>query len=439
MPTPNHLTPGRFNPDEFPDSAYARELRTGVARLRFAPELEGLYAQAHLQRLRLRVRIWFSLNCLLALFSIISWVFVGGAPRGLVLWAYALADVTALALTWLAWTRAYERRYMGVARVLVPILGASIAVFIAAGMAGGFGQLVGVLTINIIAVFFFAGLLFRAALLATAAILAAFTAAAVHYGGSTTLVAGLPMLLIIAAIGIVSYRDIERSYRRNFLESALMAELVARDELSGLMNRRAFDEHMLRLWQHAQRDRRSLAVLMIDIDHFKAYNDAHGHQAGDVALRTVAQLLKGFARRPLDLAARYGGDEFVAVLYDLSRDNVAEIAEQVRRAVQGTALPPADPAPSPASLGPPASADPRASAGSPASADTAGSHGVTVSIGAGVVMPMMGRTFQGAVQLADEALYEAKQAGRDRVVLKAAEDYYRLDTGSFRASIVERV
>jgi diguanylate cyclase (GGDEF)-like protein len=429
MALPARVTPGRFNPDEFPDSAYARELRAGVARLRFAPELEALYAQTHLQRLRLRVRIWFSLNCLLALAGIIGWVF-GEAPRGLVLWAYALADVTAIALAWLAWTRAYERRYIGIARVLVPILGASIAVFIAQGMASGLGQLIGILTINVIAVFFFAGLLFRAALLATAAILTAFTVAAWHYGGAATLAAGLPMLLIIAAIGIVSYRDIERSYRRNFLESALMAELVARDELSGLMNRRAFDEHMLRLWHHAQRDRRSLAVLMIDIDHFKAYNDARGHQAGDGALRSVAQLLKGVARRPLDIAARYGGDEFVAVLYDLSREHIADIAEQVRRAVQEAEL-------RPVSGGDADGA--RQGAGTADSGGATRSTGapVTVSIGVGVVMPVMGRTFQGAVQLADEALYEAKQAGRNRVVLKAAEDYYRLDTGSFRATAVE--
>lgn len=422
MSVPARLTPGRFNPDEFPDSAYARELRTGVARLCFAPELEALYAQAHLERLRLRVRIWFSLNCLLALFGIAGWAF-GQAPRGLVWWAYALADAAAFVLAWLAWTSAYERRYMPVARVLVPILGASIAVFIAQGMASGIGQLIGVLTINILAVFFFAGLLFRAALLATAAILTAFTAAAMHYGGAPTLLAGLPMLLIIAIIGIVSYRDIERSYRRNFLESALMAELIARDELSGLMNRRAFDEHMLRLWQHAQRDRRSMAVLMIDIDQFKAYNDAHGHQAGDGALRTVAQLLKGSARRPLDLAARYGGDEFVAVLYDLSREHVADIAEHLRRAVQEAVLKPAS--------------GPGGTEATAAIAPAAGATTVTVSVGVGVVVPVMGRTFQGAVQLADEALYQAKQSGRNCVVIKAAEDYYRLNTGSFRASAIE--
>jgi diguanylate cyclase (GGDEF)-like protein len=243
------------------------------------------------------------------------------------------------------------------------------------------------------------------------------------------------MLLIIAAIGIVSYRDIERSYRRSFLESALMADLVARDDVSGLMNRRAFDEHMLRLWQHGQRERRSVAVLMVDIDHFKAYNDAHGHQAGDRALRGVAQLLKGCARRSMDLAARYGGDEFVAVLYDISRENVAEIAEHLRRAVQEAVL---QPAASPD--GTAASADAASSGGAgtaPAAGAAAGTSAVTVSIGVGVVIPLMGRTFQGAVQLADEGLYEAKQAGRNRVIVKSPEDYYRLNTGSFRTSPIE--
>lgn len=421
MSVPGRLI--RFNPEEFPDSEYARALRSGVSGLRFAPELEALYTQGHLERLRLRVRIWFFLNCLLGVATIIGWFF-HHPPPGMARWPYAVADVSALVLAGLAWTGAYERRYMVVARVLVPILGASIAVFVAQGMAAGFGQLVGVLTINVIAVFFFAGLLFRAALLATTAILVAFTAAALHYGGSSTLLGGLPMLVIIAAIGIVSYRDIERSHRRNFLESALMAELIARDELSGLLNRRAFDEHMLRVWQHAQRDRRTLAVLMIDIDNFKAYNDAHGHQAGDGALRSVAQLLKGIARRPLDLAARYGGDEFIAVLYDLSREHVADIAEQLRGAIQEAVLrPPATGAAGPEGIG--------------EGMGPAGATKVTVSIGVGVVLPVMGRTYQGAIQLADEALYEAKQAGRNRVVIKAAEDYYRLNTGSFRASAIE--
>jgi diguanylate cyclase (GGDEF)-like protein len=185
----------------------------------------------------------------------------------------------------------------------------------------------------------------------------------------------------------------------------MLADFGARDALSGLMNRRAFDEHLLRVWKQALRDGRSLAVLMIDIDHFKVFNDTFGHQAGDAMIRCVAQLLKGFARRPLDIAARYGGEEFALILYDLPQVNVADVAERARAAVE--------------------------------KAVDGGSEGnlsgnQTISIGVAMVMPMIDRTPDGAVQLADEALYEAKRTGRNRVVMRGVEDYSRLTTGSFR-------
>jgi len=198
---------------------------------------------------------------------------------------------------------------------------------------------------------------------------------------------------------------VEQSHRRNFLEDALIGELVARDGLSGLMNRRAFDEHLLRVWQHALRDQRSIAVFMIDIDHFKRYNDTFGHQAGDVALRCVADVIQGFARRPLDIAARYGGEEFAMVLYDLAVPHIQNIADRLREAVQNLAL--------------------NREAGESAGAT------VTVSVGVGLVSPTIGRTPQGALQLADEALYEAKRAGRNRVVMKGMEVYKLLVTGAF--------
>jgi len=123
---------------------------------------------------------------------------------------------------------------------------------------------------------------------------------------------------LASSIAAIVYRDVEQSYRRNFLQAALIGELVARDDLSGLMNRRAFDEHIVAVWHQAARDQRPVALLMIDIDHFKGYNDRRGHLAGDFALRSVAKVIQGFARRPLDLAARYGGEEFAVVLYDLA-------------------------------------------------------------------------------------------------------------------------
>jgi diguanylate cyclase (GGDEF)-like protein len=222
----------------------------------------------------------------------------------------------------------------------------------------------------------------------------------------------LPSLLIVLMmllLCIVGYRDMEHAHRRSFLETGLIAELVARDELSGLASRPAFDEHLAHLWPEAQSAGRMLAVLMVDIDHFKAYNDTHGHLAGDAALRAVAHLLKGLARRPLDMAGRYGGDEFIAVLYDLPAERVREIAERLRQSVHEGAQ----------------------------SGDLPDIAPLSVSIGAAVIVPGAGRSPQGGVQLADEALYEAKQGGRDRVVLKGMEEYRRLETGSFRASAAQ--
>jgi len=209
-------------------------------------------------------------------------------------------------------------------------------------------------------------------------------------------------------VAAVVYRDVELAYRRNFLENALINELVARDGLTGLMNRRAFDEHLLRVWQHALRDQRVIAVLMIDIDHFKRCNDRWGHQAGDAALRGVGRVIEGFARRPLDLAARFGGEEFAVILFDLALTHVQDIAERLRASVEKLRVAPGtEPATEP---------------------------DITVSIGVGLAVPVIGRSPQGIIQLADEALYEAKNMGRNRVVVKGTEAYLLLRTGAFTAS-----
>jgi diguanylate cyclase (GGDEF)-like protein len=151
----------------------------------------------------------------------------------------------------------------------------------------------------------------------------------------------------------------------------------------------------------------TLAVLMIDIDHFKSYNDSFGHIAGDSALRRVAETLREFARRPLDLAARYGGEEFGIILFDLTRADVEDVAERLRLAV--------------------AQESDRVAGDEPGRAVT-----ITISIGVAIVAPQLDHTPRGAVQLADEALYEAKRSGRDRVVVSGTDEYRKLQTGSFR-------
>jgi diguanylate cyclase (GGDEF)-like protein len=229
----------------------------------------------------------------------------------------------------------------------------------------------------------------------------------------------LPMALCIKSIAImvlatgmaaIVYRDVEQAYRRNFLESALIGELVVRDGLSGLMNRRAFDEHLRFVCQQAIREQRSVALFMVDVDHFKTYNDHWGHPAGDRALRGVAAVIQCLARRPLDLAARFGGDEFAIILYDLEFSHAQYLAERLRESVQNLAH----------------------------GAETTRRSEVTVSVGVGFAVPSLCHDIDGVLQLADEALYEAKAGGRNRVIAKGAQPHVFLNTGEFEQTERQR-
>ena len=168
-----------------------------------------------------------------------------------------------------------------------------------------------------------------------------------------------------------------------------LAALSFADPLTGLANRRRFDETLTTEWSRACRAGTPLALLLIDLDHFKQYNDSLGHQAGDDCLREVAAILQYKVRRAGELAARYGGEEFVVIAADADGQRAAELAESIRLAIEAAAI--AHPA-------------------------AAGSGGVvTASIGVAVCVPQPGEQAERLVALADEALYRAKQAGRNRV------------------------
>jgi diguanylate cyclase (GGDEF)-like protein len=401
LPPSQHL-----NVDHLPDSALAQELRSGVSRLRFEPGLEAQYRTSHLRRLRLRVRLWYSTGLALSMLYAVVQAFrtgLGSVDFGL---EFLVVVPCAIALALLVWGSEYERLFLPASRVLVPLKYALVAFFIAPLIGSGRDEELALLTVYVIAAFFFSGLMFRTALVASTAIILSFSVTTIALGAvSPVFLKSLLVLTVTWAMGAIVCYDTEHSARRSFLEDALIAEMVERDGLTGLMNRGALDGYLLRVWQQAQRDHRQLAVLMIDIDHFKQYNDNFGHQAGDAALRTVAQLLMSFARRPLDIAARYGGEEFVVVLYDMQHNHLQELAERIRQAVEGTAV---------------------------LSSESVDVPSVTVSIGAGVVEPTPGRSPQGALQFVDEALYEAKKAGRNRVICGGVEDYRKVKTGPFR-------
>jgi diguanylate cyclase (GGDEF)-like protein len=213
------------------------------------------------------------------------------------------------------------------------------------------------------------------------------------------------VMMFAAAMGAAVHYSMQQSIRRSYLATRALNESLNRDSLTGIHNRRMFDEQLQRLWNQAAREHVPVGLLLIDLDHFKQFNDHGGHQAGDVCLTQVARLLPAAARRPLDLAARYGGEEFAVLLYDARRERIEETCRQLHAALARAAIPhPASPI----------------------------SPVVTFSIGGACVQPTPGRHAEGFVQLADEALYAAKERGRNRSIVMDRE-YETLKTGAFRA------
>ena len=191
-----------------------------------------------------------------------------------------------------------------------------------------------------------------------------------------------------------SNRVLEESVlkRTEELEAAnrQLQALSATDGLTGLANRRKFDQEWEAEWQRASRQGLPLAIAMLDVDQFKAYNDHYGHQAGDVCLKVMAQVLSSTVQRSGETVARYGGEEFVVILPGQGGPQAYAAMERMRAAVQALGLP-------------------------HAKATVTGV--VTISIGVASCVPQQGQSSASLLQAADAAMYRAKNQGRNKVVL----------------------
>ena len=167
-----------------------------------------------------------------------------------------------------------------------------------------------------------------------------------------------------------------------------LQRLSTTDGLTGIPNRRMFDELSVREWRRCERMKKPIALVMLDIDNFKLFNDQYGHQAGDDCLRSVAVQVARAAPRATDLAARYGGEEFVLVLGETDADGARWVADNVRQHVSELGILHATP-----------------------------SRRVTISCGVASVLPESGLSFETLLRSADRALYQAKAEGRDKVVV----------------------
>jgi diguanylate cyclase (GGDEF)-like protein len=202
------------------------------------------------------------------------------------------------------------------------------------------------------------------------------------------------LALTMVTVFSVSVMQIERRVFHERLQIAYeeMEKRATTDVLTGLANRRLFDETLKLEWMRASRSGASLALLMLDVDHFKSYNDCYGHPAGDACLRCIAQTILALEHRSTDLLARYGGEEFSFLLPATKLEDAARIAEKIRSRIERM------------------HADP----------ENAGEFAVTISIGCAAMMPTHDLAPEALIAASDRALYQAKRNGRNRVEIAEA-------------------
>lgn len=188
----------------------------------------------------------------------------------------------------------------------------------------------------------------------------------------------------------------ELSEARKQLEKVnkVLEDLSSQDGLTGLLNRRRFEEIADSEWRRAMRLKTTVALIMADIDCFKSYNDRYGHLAGDTCLKKVAMVMSENLRRAGDHLARFGGEEFVIILSNIDKEGALAVAERIRESIEELGIPHED---------------------SPVS-----DH-VTVSLGVASVVPHHGSSYSLLINSADKAMYSAKQAGRNRTVYSGVE------------------
>lgn len=195
----------------------------------------------------------------------------------------------------------------------------------------------------------------------------------------------LVVQVFLAALLIMGFPVAASLSERRKLERNL-GILATTDALTGLATRRGFEEHFRAAWADSLREGRPIAIMMLDVDFFKAYNDCYGHLQGDDCIKTVAGIIKGTARRPLDMAVRYGGEEFLLLLPHTAKEGALRLTNEIHQLLAAAQIPHRD---------------------SP--------HGqVTISIGLADVVPDASMTSSSLIEAADRALYQAKRSGRSR-------------------------
>jgi diguanylate cyclase (GGDEF)-like protein len=252
--------------------------------------------------------------------------------------------------------------------------------------------------------YFVSGLMFYQAMFCGMLLWAAFVVSNWTLQSHSLLLYESYYLFVANVIGWLGLYLLDRQARTEFLLRREVQQVAVMDSVTGLLNRRAFNARFETAWLQAQRELKPVGLLLVDLDHFKRINDTCGHQFGDNALAHVGRVLKGSALRPLDAAGRYGGDELIAMWYDVDGQWLGKLAEDLPARLKGLQ-----------------------------SGDPKNPTEVTISGGAVLAWPKPGTTMQQAIRIADEMLYERKRNKRGTIgfaVLKGVADLPQQQTAA---------
>jgi len=377
-------------PPSLPDEPYARQLRQGFGDLRFAPPLEAEYAGQFIEESRRPALIVAGAALLIwSVFAVLDFVRLDLPDR----WPPAADIWVLLTLRWLVlallalfllpWTRQrlpLDRTAFGLYGLLGVTVAATAVIYKANGLpAADTAQIVVVMAAFLpMGMRFYAGLVASLALVLVTAVAGLVWLPQQQWMGHLSLVLVMVMAVPVAAVG--GYLR-EYAHRRQFLLGAILSRQAQFDSLTDLANRRLFQRHASAAIAHAARSGEPLVLAVIDIDHFKRFNDNHGHAAGDDALIRVADAIRDAARRPMDMAARLGGEEFALLLYGTDLERAGPVLEALRARVGSIELP----------------------------------HAATLTVSIGATMPRAGEGLGALYERADRLLYASKDGGRNRL------------------------
>lgn len=374
--------------------SYNRQLKHGFSQLRFSEPLEREFRTffARHNVVRQRGAIIVGIILLLALLPLDMRYLQEDALKYYLfsrIWVTIPLLVLALVLTF----RQALRRYFSLfSQIIITIIGVTTSgVVVYCNRLGQPLPYEGIMLIVMVA-FFLGGLYFRQALFCAIAIAVSYAVlseallprALINYHNYFFLCATL-------LVGAVSAYTLEYQIRIGFLQRGALRNLAKTDPLTGLYNRGAINQKLNHLVYYAFREKKPITLLLIDVDHFKNFNDFYGHLQGDHCLQRVAEALSACCKRPLDFAGRYGGEEFVVMWFDAQPTEVEAFARRVKEAIEQMAI----------------------------RHDASGTHThVTVSGGMVTGIPASQLQTDKILHQADQCLYRAKESGRNRIVIQ---------------------